>query len=451
MMVGTTLPQVMVRSIEAQPLREEGRQPTSKPTETSFAQAMEAVREPKAQTREPKLPQINHINEPGKPAHTLARNTTPESRRDADRRLTPAREKTSDKTKAELSSQKSSVDAQERSQPEETQKSNASSPEVVATGTPDPTDPRLQPPGTTSADGALGWMGDRASTLHANAPQTDDSASIALLADGFPVDASAPRSAHGNRMNRFAPEDPPTRGVGGKAEVLATGDAATAPLAGSTTKGKSDSSTWDLSFPPKESQLRTELRMPASADNTVFKAGDVLPQWASALVSNPPSSGTSSSGEILFITAGSIPSAPDFAYELSADVQLMLSQGVSKAALSLNPVDLGPIFIELTVREHVAEVAFTVANPATRDTIEQTIAHLDELLANKGVTLGGSSVTDDRPKSGRDHEPRAGTPTRPHDTQPAGMQDRAVAHAAGRRRLMALEAASARGGIDHYA
>jgi flagellar hook-length control protein FliK len=68
------------------------------------------------------------------------------------------------------------------------------------------------------------------------------------------------------------------------------------------------------------------------------------------------------------------------------------------AELHLNPPDLGPLDVVLKVSGNHATAQFTSAHSAVRDAVENAIPRLREILAENGVTLGNTSVSDQTPQ-----------------------------------------------------
>jgi flagellar hook-length control protein FliK len=68
------------------------------------------------------------------------------------------------------------------------------------------------------------------------------------------------------------------------------------------------------------------------------------------------------------------------------------------AELHLNPPDLGPLDVVLKVSGNHATVQFSSPHSAVRDVVENAIPRLREMLAENGVTLGNTSVSDQAPQ-----------------------------------------------------
>lgn len=86
------------------------------------------------------------------------------------------------------------------------------------------------------------------------------------------------------------------------------------------------------------------------------------------------------------------PSSPAFPTELVSEVRFLLKGGLQHAELQMNPVELGPIQIELSLNAQVADIGFTAAHAATREGIAQSLPQLREMLSSQGLSLGHTSV-----------------------------------------------------------
>jgi flagellar hook-length control protein FliK len=99
---------------------------------------------------------------------------------------------------------------------------------------------------------------------------------------------------------------------------------------------------------------------------------------------------------------------PRWADDLGARLASMVRTGESSASLQLSPVDLGPLEVQVAVRDNQATVHFGAANAETRALLEASIPRLREMLAAQGFQLMDSSVSQGFARSAR-HE-SAGTP-----------------------------------------
>jgi len=99
---------------------------------------------------------------------------------------------------------------------------------------------------------------------------------------------------------------------------------------------------------------------------------------------------------------------PRWADDLGNRLASMVRTGESSASLQLTPVDLGPLEVNVSVRDNQATVHFGAANAETRALLEASIPRLREMLAAQGFALMDSSVSHGFARQTR-HE-AAGTP-----------------------------------------
>jgi flagellar hook-length control protein FliK len=84
---------------------------------------------------------------------------------------------------------------------------------------------------------------------------------------------------------------------------------------------------------------------------------------------------------------------PRWAEEFGARVSLMVRAGESSASLALTPVDLGPVEVNVTVKDSQATIHFGASHAETRALIEASLPRLRELLAAQGFNLTDASVS----------------------------------------------------------
>lgn len=81
-----------------------------------------------------------------------------------------------------------------------------------------------------------------------------------------------------------------------------------------------------------------------------------------------------------------------FAPELGARVSLLAVDGVQQAELQLNPADMGPVSVQITVDGNQAQVSFHALQAETRQALEQSLPDLAAALQGQGLTLSGGGV-----------------------------------------------------------
>jgi flagellar hook-length control protein FliK len=81
---------------------------------------------------------------------------------------------------------------------------------------------------------------------------------------------------------------------------------------------------------------------------------------------------------------------------LANRVSWMATHDIQSAEIRLNPPDLGPVSITLSLSgesDSVANVQFSAAHPATREAIELALPRLRDMLESSGISLGETGVS----------------------------------------------------------
>ena len=84
--------------------------------------------------------------------------------------------------------------------------------------------------------------------------------------------------------------------------------------------------------------------------------------------------------------------APGWDRGLGEKVVWMAGQHVQTAQMNLNPPELGPLQVTLTISNDQASAQFVSQHAAVREAIEAAMPRLREMLAEGGITLGNTSV-----------------------------------------------------------
>lgn len=79
-------------------------------------------------------------------------------------------------------------------------------------------------------------------------------------------------------------------------------------------------------------------------------------------------------------------------------VNAMGEDGTMSAELHLNPAEMGPISVKISLDGQSAQVDFAAANLETRRAIEASLSMLSASLDDAGLKLGGSGVSDQSPQ-----------------------------------------------------
>jgi len=84
--------------------------------------------------------------------------------------------------------------------------------------------------------------------------------------------------------------------------------------------------------------------------------------------------------------------------EFSQKISWMSTQRNQVAELHLNPPNLGPLDVVLKISDNQATAMFTSPHSAVRDAVENAMPRLREMLADNGITLGNTTVSDQSPR-----------------------------------------------------
>jgi flagellar hook-length control protein FliK len=101
--------------------------------------------------------------------------------------------------------------------------------------------------------------------------------------------------------------------------------------------------------------------------------------------------------------------------QVSQKVIYMAAGGDQSAEMTLNPPDLGPLQVVLSVSNDQASVTFTSAQPEVRQALENAMPRLREMMGDSGIALGNATVNAGQPgqqQAGGEQRQAAGTGAR---------------------------------------
>jgi flagellar hook-length control protein FliK len=84
--------------------------------------------------------------------------------------------------------------------------------------------------------------------------------------------------------------------------------------------------------------------------------------------------------------------------EFSQKISWLSTQQSQVAELHLNPPDLGPMHVVISVSDNQATALFTSPHSAVREAIENALPKLRESMADNGIMLGNATVSDQTPR-----------------------------------------------------
>lgn len=84
--------------------------------------------------------------------------------------------------------------------------------------------------------------------------------------------------------------------------------------------------------------------------------------------------------------------SPRFADGFSQQVVVLTHHGIQQAQMTLNPPDLGPVDVRITVNQDQATVHIAAASVAAREVIQDALPKLRDLMDQSGVRLNDAGV-----------------------------------------------------------
>lgn len=87
-----------------------------------------------------------------------------------------------------------------------------------------------------------------------------------------------------------------------------------------------------------------------------------------------------------------------WAEDFSQQISWLSTQKNQVAELHLNPPDLGPLDVVLTMNDKQASIQFSSPHGVVRDAVENALPKLREIFADNGIMLGNTTVSDQTPR-----------------------------------------------------
>jgi flagellar hook-length control protein FliK len=93
--------------------------------------------------------------------------------------------------------------------------------------------------------------------------------------------------------------------------------------------------------------------------------------------------------------------SPRWAEELGSRLVMMSTRGPNEGSLSLAPEHLGPLEVRISMHQQTANVWFGAHHADTRAALAEALPRLREMLAEAGLSLGHSGVSQEAPRHER--------------------------------------------------
>lgn len=86
--------------------------------------------------------------------------------------------------------------------------------------------------------------------------------------------------------------------------------------------------------------------------------------------------------------------SPKWASDLGNNVKLMLNNRLQEAKIAVDPPELGPISVKITLQQNEVQVQFSAQHSQTRDALEYALPRLKDMLDASGFTLSDAGFSD---------------------------------------------------------
>ncbi len=124
----------------------------------------------------------------------------------------------------------------------------------------------------------------------------------------------------------------------------------------------------------------------ATADGSSASLGAV-PNQLSASLSAPPSDPRAVSTQVATPFG-----RPEWTGALSERVSWLVGQRLQSAEIQINPPQLGPVEVRISIQNDQATLMFASGHSVVREAIQAALPRLNEMLAQSGIALGQTSV-----------------------------------------------------------
>lgn len=152
---------------------------------------------------------------------------------------------------------------------------------------------------------------------------------------------------------------------------------------------------------PAETSLRSVGRAeapPVSADISALPAPAAAPTGSGATNAQPVI-GDAPPTELRLPT---LVTTPEFMPRFGAELTVLARDGVQEARVHVNPAEMGPIRVQITLDGQQAQVNLIADSALTRQVLEQSMPTLASALRESGLTLSGGGVFEQPPEQPRE-------------------------------------------------
>ncbi len=146
---------------------------------------------------------------------------------------------------------------------------------------------------------------------------------------------------------------------------------------------------------------------------------------------------------------------PAWDNQVAQKIVWMVGGAEQTASLTLNPPDLGPMQVVLSVTNEMANITFSSGQAEVRQALEDAMPKLREMMSENGIALGNATVNDGAPEPQQDGGRQANNGARSNAGGEGGNgmggTNGSAAEAAARNDARPLRAGETRGLVDTFA
>jgi flagellar hook-length control protein FliK len=214
-----------------------------------------------------------------------------------------------------------------------------------------------------------------------------------LLGMAPPAPDAAAARPDGHRPRAAATDDAAT----GRTDKRAAADAGPAVEATEPAQSKAADLRTDKAAAARAASsepLQATASQPEAAHAPAAPTATAAPSFAAALAQAmpTPTAPVDAAPAPTYAAVQSPLHSPEFASEVGARISLLAVDGIQQAELQLNPADMGPVAVQITVDGNQAQVSFHALQAETRQALEQSLPDLAAALQGQGLTLSGGGV-----------------------------------------------------------
>ncbi len=255
----------------------------------------------------------------------------------------------------------------------------------------------------TAATSALAASALAASTLAASTATADSDTPADVRRAAVPsgLDSHQPRDNRGAVALNNKPDQPVPLTGAETAPATATPRVAaskTATVLNTRTEAVTDNqrsgqaSTTDSTGPVRHAQLAIQ---PAATPDVLAAAAQAAPIQVPSLPA-APATAAPATPQVSLSTPLDHPQWPQ---DFSRQILSLTQSGVSghTVQMHVNPPELGPVHITLHLGDTIAQASFVSPHASVRQALENALPHLEQQMAQAGLSLGQSNVSDQQP------------------------------------------------------